>query len=164
MIFKGFGSGLGSLVIALTVGERLPAASTIGMILALGFVAYGLSIRCYILAQKDLGAAKTSAYYSIAPFLGVAFSMALLGERPGLSFYVALLVMVLATALIARDTVALQHAHLHSHVHTHAHSHGGYTHTHAHTHSHSHLHVHQAGDALHTHSHQELPGHDHVHG
>ena len=164
VIFKGFGSGLGSLVIALAVGERLPAVSTIGMILALGFVAYGLSIRCYILAQKDLGAAKTSAYYSIAPFLGVAFSMALLGERPGLSFYVALLVMVLATVLIARDTVALQHAHLHSHVHTHAHSHGGYTHTHAHTHSHSHLHVHQAGDALHTHSHQELPGHDHVHG
>lgn len=164
VIFKGFGSGLGSLIIALTVGERLPAASTIGMILALGFVAYGLSIRCYILAQKDLGAAKTSAYYSIAPFLGVAFSMALLGERPGLSFYVALLVMVLATVLIARDTVALQHAHLHSHVHTHAHSHGGYSHTHAHTHSHSHLHVHQAGDALHTHSHQELPGHDHVHG
>ena len=45
----------------------------------LGFVAYGLSINFYILAQKDLGAAKTSAYYSIAPFLGVAFSMLLLG-------------------------------------------------------------------------------------
>ena len=157
MIFKGFGSGLGSLIIALTVGERLPAASTIGMILALGFVAYGLSIRCYILAQKDLGAAKTSAYYSIAPFLGVAFSMALLGERPGLSFYVALLVMVLATVLIARDTVALQHAHLHSHVHTHAHSHGGYTHTHAHTTATAISMSIRQGDALHTHSTRSFP-------
>lgn len=42
------------------------------------------------MAQKDLGAAKTSAYYSVAPFLGVAFSMILLKERPSLQFFVAL--------------------------------------------------------------------------
>jgi len=48
----------------------------------LGFVAYGLSINFYILAQKDLGAAKTSGYYAIAPFLGVLFSMVLLRELP----------------------------------------------------------------------------------
>ncbi len=47
---------------------------------AQGFVSHGLSINFYILAQKDLGAAKTSAYYSIAPFLGVAFSLVLLGS------------------------------------------------------------------------------------
>ena len=36
-------------------------------------VAYGLSIHFYIMAQKDLGAAKTSAYYSVAPFIGTFF-------------------------------------------------------------------------------------------
>ena len=80
--------------------------SLIPAILLLGFVAYGLSINFYIKAQKDLGAAKTSAWYSIAPFLGVAFSM-VLGERPGVQFYLGLLVMVLATWLMIRDTLAV---------------------------------------------------------
>ena len=78
------------------------------MVLALGFVAYGLSINFYILAQKELGAAKTSAYYSIAPFLGVAFSMAMLGERPDLRFYAALGILAVSTALTTRDTAMQQ--------------------------------------------------------
>ena len=120
----------------------------------LGFVAYGLSIHCYILAQKDLGAAKTSAFYSVAPFLGVAFSV-LLGERPGLQFYAALLIMAGATVLLVRDTIALQH--------THEHRHGDVIHTHEHEHIHTHLHVHGEDTALHNHSHGELDGHDHCH-
>ena len=51
------------------------------------------------------GTAKTSAYYSIAPFLGVTFGMVLLGERPGVQFYVALAVMVVSTWLMMRDTL-----------------------------------------------------------
>ena len=104
---KGCGSGLGSLLIALALGEPFPALRWLCMVLALGLVAYGLSINCYIQAQKELGAAKTSAYYSIAPFLGVAFSMALLGERPDLRFYLALAILVVSTVLMTRDT-ALQ--------------------------------------------------------
>jgi len=70
VIIKGIFSGLGSLVIALLLGEPIPAPLLILGILLLGFVAYGLSIHFYILAQKDLGAAKTSAFYSLAPFMG----------------------------------------------------------------------------------------------
>jgi len=73
-------------------------------VLLLGFVAYGLSINFYIKAQKELGAAKTSAFYSIAPFLGVGFGMLLLGERPGLQFYVGLVIMIAATVLMIKDT------------------------------------------------------------
>lgn len=105
VIIKGCFSGLGSFVIALFLGEQVPAAKWILCVLLLGFVAYGLSINFYIMAQKDLGAAKTSAFYAVAPFLGVAFSMALLGERPALRFYAALLIMLLATFLMVRDTV-----------------------------------------------------------
>ncbi|MGN0754310.1 MAG: DMT family transporter [Aristaeellaceae bacterium] len=105
VVIKGTFSGLGSLVVALIAGERLPALGWIACVLALGFVAYGLSIHFYIMAQKDLGAAKTSAFYAVAPFLGVAFSMLLLNERPGVRFYVALCIMLISTCLMVKDTV-----------------------------------------------------------
>ncbi len=105
VVIKGTFSGLGSLVVALIVGERLPALGWIACVLALGFVAYGLSIHFYIMAQKDLGAAKTSAFYAVAPFLGVAFSMLLLNERPGIRFYVAMCIMLISTYLMVKDTV-----------------------------------------------------------
>lgn len=106
VIIKGCFSGLGSLLIALLLGEELPSPSWMLRVLLLGFVSYGLSINFYILAQKELGAAKTSAFYSVAPFLGVAFSMLLLGERPDAQFYAALAIMLLATVLMVQDTVA----------------------------------------------------------
>ncbi len=108
VIIKGFFSGMGSLLIAFFLGERLPEAKWIAAILLLGFVAYGLSIKFYIMAQQHLGAAKTSAYYSIAPFLGVAFSMVLLQERPAMPFYLAMAIMVASTVLMIKDTFSLQ--------------------------------------------------------
>ena len=104
VVIKGIFSGLGSVIIALIIGEIIPPIIYILAILLLGFVAYGLSINFYIMAQKDLGAAKTSAYYSIAPFLGVAFSMILLGERPRWQFYVALGIIVISTFIMIKDT------------------------------------------------------------
>lgn len=108
VIIKGFFSGMGSLLIAFFLGERLPEAKWIAAILLLGFVAYGLSIKFYIMAQQHLGAAKTSAYYSIAPFLGVAFSMVLLQERPAMPFYLAMAILVASTVLMIKDTFSLQ--------------------------------------------------------
>ena len=163
VIIKGCFSGLGSLLVALALEEPFPAPVWMLLTALLGFVSYGLSIYFYILAQRDLGAAKTSAYYSIAPFLGVAFSMLLLGERPGLRFYAALASMAASTVLMVRDSVALQHIHAHTHVHTHAHRHGDLVHTHQHAHVHSHLHIHGSDEEQHLHIHQDLPDHDHVH-
>lgn len=160
---KGICSGLGSFVIALAIGEKIPAFHWILAILVLGFVAYGLSINFYIKAQKDLGAAKTSAYYSIAPFLGVAFGMLLLGERPGAQFYIGLVIMVAATVLMVKDTISLQHVHAHTHVHTHEHRHGNLVHTHEHSHTHTHAHIHGEDETAHSHTHQDIEGHDHSH-
>jgi len=103
---KGIFSGLGSLIAAFIIGEQLPGLLYIACVLILGFVSYGLSINFYISAQKHIGAAKTSAYYAVAPFLGVVFSLILLGERPGIQFYVALVVMILGTIMIVRDTLS----------------------------------------------------------
>lgn len=100
---KGIFSGLGSLIVALIVGEQFPNLIWMLAVLVLGFISYGLSINFYIKAQKDLGAAKTSAYYAIAPFLGAGFGMLLLQERPGLQFYVGLVIMIVATVLMIED-------------------------------------------------------------
>ena len=67
--------------------------------------------------SRLLGAAKTSSYYSIAPFLGGAFSMLLLNERPSIQFYVALIIMIISTYIMVKDTIELQHTHEHEHVH-----------------------------------------------
>lgn len=163
VIIKGWFSGLGSLITALLLGEPIPPIPWIAAALLLGFVAYGMSINCYIMAQKDLGAAKTSAFYSIAPFLGVLFGMILLHERPGLQFYLALAIMAVSTVLMVKDTIGLQHTHEHAHTHTHEHRHGELVHTHEHTHVHSHLHIHSGDPDSHTHRHDHLEDHCHCH-
>ena len=94
VVIKGFGSGIGSVIIGLVVGEGLPQWGDILKILLLGFVAYGLSIYCYVYAQRDLGAAKTSAYYAIAPFIGVLLSFIMFRELPGPLFFIALVMMI----------------------------------------------------------------------
>ena len=104
VVIKGIFSGLGSLIVALVVGEQIPPIHWILCIMALGFVAYGLSIHFYIMAQKDLGAAKTSAYYSIAPFLGVLFGIVFLNESLTMRFYIALGIMIISTYIMAKDT------------------------------------------------------------
>ena len=131
--------------------------------LLLDFVAYGLSINFYIKAQKYLGAAKTSAYYSIAPFLGVVFGILLLNERPGIQFYVGLVIMIIATVLMVKDTITLQHTHEHYHVHIHEHRHGDLVHTHVHEHCHTHTHIHEEDESIHDHSYDGDDGEDHCH-
>ena len=160
---KGIFSGLGSLIVALTVGEQIPGPVLIAAVLLLGFVAYGLSINFYIKAQKDLGAAKTSAYYSVAPFLGVLFGVLLLRERPGMQFYLGLAIMIAATVLMIKDTISLQHTHEHSHVHTHEHRHGELVHSHEHEHIHSHTHIHGEDESAHEHLHKVIDDHQHSH-
>lgn len=160
---KGTFSGLGSLIIAVVIGEEIPGIVWIIAVLLLGFVAYGLSINFYIKAQKELGAAKTSAYYSIAPFLGVVFGMLMLGERPNVQFYLGLAIMVIATVLMVKDTIALQHTHEHAHIHNHEHRHGGMVHCHAHEHVHSHTHIHGDDESSHGHTHESIDGHEHTH-
>jgi drug/metabolite transporter (DMT)-like permease len=97
VIIKGFGSGLGSLLLAFIVKQTATNVVYIIATLALGFVAYGLSIYLYVYAQRYLGAAKTSTYYAIAPFIGVVLSFIMLFEIPTISFFIALLIMLVGT-------------------------------------------------------------------
>lgn len=164
VVLKGTFSGLGSLIIAFSLGQRLPALPYILAALALGFVAYGLSIYFYILAQRNLGAAKTSAYYAATPFLGVGFSFLIFREIPGVAFFAALAIMGLGAYLSVTDTIAMQHTHEHTHTHTHEHRHGDLVHTHQHTHEHCHNHVHgENGGEAHTHTYDPDTEREHIH-
>lgn len=102
---KGFGSAAGSLIVAVIIGEKLPDIKYILPAVVLGFVAYGLSIFTYIRAQKALGAAKTSAYYAVAPFIGAFLSFILLHESLTIVYLIALAVMIAGTAFVVSDTL-----------------------------------------------------------
>jgi len=102
---KGFGSGTGSLIVAVIIGEKLPEIKYILPAVVLGFVAYGLSIFTYIRAQKTLGAAKTSAYYAVAPFIGAFLSFMILHESLTIAYLIALAVMITGTVFVVSDTL-----------------------------------------------------------
>lgn len=146
---KGIFSGLGSLIIALVIGEQLPDMLLVLLALSLGFVAYGLSIFYYIKAQSVLGAAKTSAYYAIAPFVGAFLSFVFLKETLTQNYFIALVLMLLGSAVIVADTMITYHAHAHTHIMTHTHD--GTTHSHMIEHSHPHSHI--GEDEKHHHAH-----------
>lgn len=139
VILKGLFSGLGSFVIALAAGERLPGLPWIAAALILGFVAYGLSIFLYVRAQNTLGAAKTSAYYAVAPFAGALLSLFLLHEPLTGNYLAAFVIMLAGSVIVVVDTLLFRHSHLHEHTITHVHGGVPHTHTIRHTHAHSHL-------------------------
>ena len=117
----------------------------------------------FVLALRHLGTARTGAYFSVAPFAGAAIALLMLGETPGLVFWVAATLMGAGIWLHLSET----YAHTHSHVlmsHAHGHSHDAH---HQHTHDfpwdgkepHSHPHQHEPL----THAHPHFPDIHHRH-
>ncbi len=103
VLLKGIFSGLGSMILGFCFGERLTNVWSVFAVLGVGFVAYGLSIFFYVYAQRLIGAARTSAYYAIAPFIGVVLSLLIFGELPNVIFFLALLVMAVGAWLCSSD-------------------------------------------------------------
>ncbi|OHE42391.1 MAG: hypothetical protein A2Y16_02695 [Tenericutes bacterium GWF2_57_13] len=110
VVVKGLGSGAVSLLIAYLTGGFSTDLPRILAALFLGFVAYGLSIFLYVTAQSKLGAAKTSAYYAVAPFIGAGLSLVLFRTIPGTLFLIALVILVAGAWFTSfephRETVA----------------------------------------------------------
>lgn len=105
VLIKGLFSGSGSLLVAVLLGEKFPAAGNIARVMLLGYAACGLSIFMYIRAQRDLGAAKTSAYYAVTPFIGALLSFMINGETLTRTYAVALILMLIGSAFVVRDTL-----------------------------------------------------------
>ena len=168
VMIKGFGSGLGALLLALSF--RMPLQLRWVPLIAallLGFISYGLSIYFYVHAQRWLGAARTSMYYAAAPFVGVLVSYLLLNEPLGLAFAIGAALMVIGTVLAIHE----KHAHRHTHeqqVHEHRHNHLDGHHQHEHeldptdfTGDHTHVHEHKSFE--HEHEHRPDTHHRHLH-
>lgn len=103
VLLKGVFSETGSLVIGFCIGERITVWWAVLAVLGVGCVAYGLSIFFYVYAQRLLGAARTSAYYAVSPFIGTLLSLAIFRELPHYTYYIALAVMAVGAWLCAQD-------------------------------------------------------------
>lgn len=161
---KGFGSGIGSLVICAFIKAYSFNLLYIGLALILGFVAYGMSIFLYIKAQRDLGAARTSAFYATAPFIGVIISWLALRETPTVSFLVALVIMLIGTYFAVTENHHHDHVHLtETHDHKHNHSDGHHNHQHDYEIIGEHTHEHTHEQLKHTHGHLPDLHHRHSH-
>ena len=105
---KGIFSGLGSLIVAIILNEQFASFKNFIFALLLGFVAYGLSIFFYIKAQGVIGAAKTSAYYSVAPFVGTFLSFIIFDETLSWSYFAGLVIMIIGTIIVVIDTLSIK--------------------------------------------------------
>ncbi len=154
-IIKSLAAGSTNFAIAIALGARLPKLLLVGEAAALGFVCYGLSIVCFILALRWLGASRTGAYFSAAPFVGAAVAIGFLGESITLQMVIAALFMAFGIYLHLSES--------HEHVHTHEELNHEHSHVHDEHHGHSHDFEVQPGER-HSHRHHHLPiTHRHPH-
>ncbi len=162
VVIKGLGTGVGSFLISLVVKEYATDFLYVLLALLLGFVAYGLSIYFYVRAQRDLGAGRTSAYYAMAPFIGVIISWLVLNEHITLVFLIALVIMCIGTYFAISEIHEHRHSHLsltHEHKHDHSDGHHNHIHDPEFTGEHSHEHKHEPVE----HEHDHLPDIHHRH-
>lgn len=152
---KGLLAGISNTIVALLNGASLPAAATLAASMTVGFLGYGLSLTLFVVALRELGTARTGAYFSIAPLFGIIISFVIWPSMPGLFFWLAAALMAVGVWLHIRER------------HEHEHSHEPLQHRHSHRHDEHHKHSHDfAWDGVepHTHSHQHVAlTHSHAH-
>lgn len=164
---KGLVAGATNLALALAVGARLPAWPRVAEAMGLGLAGYGVSLILFVLALRDLGSARTGAYFAAAPFIGAFIAIVGFHEPISAAFLLAVVLMGIGVWLHLTERHAHEHthevmAHSHRHVHDehHCHEHdfpwdakAPQPHTHLHRHEPmTHVH-HHFPDVHHRHSH-----------
>lgn len=153
-LVKGLAAGVTNTTLALALSASLPAVPEALGAVTLGFLGYGLSLMLFILALRQLGTARTGAYFATAPFIGAAVAIVFYGEPADSRFWLAAVCMGTGVWLHVTE----RHDHLHRHEEL--------THTHPHTHDEHHQHEHLEWDGTepHTHEHHhEQMEHSHKH-
>jgi multidrug transporter EmrE-like cation transporter len=144
-MLKGLIAGPFNLILGLSISHEIPNVSSILLTGIVGFLGYGVSLALFVVALRDLGTARTAAYFSTAPFIGSAVALIVLGEP--------VTAQLLAAGALMAFGVWL---HLTEH-HEHEHVHEALVHAHPHVHDIHHRHAHSANDPPgepHTHSHE----------
>lgn len=151
---KGMVAGSVNFVLALWQGVELPGWWTVQSTMLVGLLAYGVSLVFFVIGMRDLGTARTGAYFSIAPFFGAVLAV-LSGESVTLPLLVAGALMALGIWLHLTER------------HEHEHAHDEIEHSHEHIHDEHHRHSHDflvASGAKHSHLHWHEPMvHIHAH-
>jgi drug/metabolite transporter (DMT)-like permease len=152
---KGLVAGSVNLTIAMALGAAMPPVTTILSAGLVGLGGYGLSLVMFVLALRNLGTARTGAYFSAAPFVGAVISLVMFGDRPGVLFWLAVALMGGGIWLHLTE----------SHDHTHEHATPNHSHEHSHDTHHQHEHDFEWDDRQpHVHPHQHRPlKHSHQH-
>ena len=163
-MLKGLVAGTVNLTLAVWQGATLPSTGIVLAVGVVGLLGYGVSLALFVLGLRYLGAARTGAYFSLAPFVGAILAIPMLGEPLSVQLIVAGCLMGFGLWL----HLAEQHEHEHAHElleHEHRHSHDVH---HQHEHApndpqgepHSHWHRHAAL----VHRHPHYPDLHHRHG
>ena len=162
---KGLAAGTINLCVSAALGAAPPASEVAAAAALVGLLGYGVSLALFVVALRQLGTARTGAYFSTAPFIGAAASFALLGEAPDAWFWVASVLMTAGVALHLTE----RHQHLHRHEmlkHSHPHTHDEH-HRHAHDFAwdgaEPHSHTHEHDSVSHSHAHYPDIHHRHSH-
>lgn len=154
-MIKGLTAGAANLMLAIAAGAALPSPAAVGDAALIGFLGYGVSLVLFTLGLRHLGAARTGAYFSTAPFIGAALAVAMLGEPVTARLGLAGILMAIGVSLHLAEA------------HEHEHAHERLEHEHRHTHDAHHRHAHRPGDPAgepHSHRHVHLPlVHKHPH-
>jgi drug/metabolite transporter (DMT)-like permease len=152
-LFKGLGAGIFNIILALLFTAGSATAYQTGGALAIGALSYGLSLVLFVEALRRIGAARTTTFFAVGPFIGTLLSIVMLGESPPATYWVAASLMLGGMFLLYRE----KHGHLHSHEPV--------SHRHGHIHDEHHRHPHPADNSRgrhdHPHSHEPLT---HIHG
>jgi drug/metabolite transporter (DMT)-like permease len=152
---KGLIAGATNLGIALALGQALPATHIVFAAGLVGLFGYGISLVLFVLALRQLGSARTGAYFSIAPFAGAALAIGLQHEPVTRQVVVAGALMAIGVWLHVSER------------HRHRHAHERLAHEHMHTHDEHHRHEHDPswdGREPHAHPHVHAPiEHSHAH-
>jgi drug/metabolite transporter (DMT)-like permease len=152
---KGLAAGTTNLVLALTLGAKLPPPAVISAAMTIGLLGYGVSLVLFVIALRGLGSARAGAYFSTAPFLGAAIALIVLREPAPPGFWLSSLLMAAGVALHLTER------------HAHEHRHEALTHAHPHVHDAHHQHEHDfPWDGREPHAHEHRHGiltHEHPH-
>ena len=139
---KGLVAGAVNIALGLLLGAKFPGPAAFSATALVGFLGYGVSLVLFVLALRHLGSARTSAYFSVAPFFGAALSFLLTAEPITWQFIVAGVFMAVGVWLHLTER--------HEHVHVHA----AQEHVHSHVHDEHHRHSHAAWDGVEPHTHR----------
>jgi drug/metabolite transporter (DMT)-like permease len=101
--YKGLCAGAASLAAGLALGAPLPPWRTVGIAVAIGALAYGLSLALFVRALRELGAARTGMLFATAPFAGALLAIALLHDPPTRALGAAAALMAVGVAVLVTE-------------------------------------------------------------